>query len=258
MGKQEAALTLIGGPTVLIELNGMRLLTDPTFDPPQSYQSGSVTLSKLSPPAIAADAVGQIDAVLLSHDQHFDNLDYGGRSLLGKVAAILTTQSGAKRLGGQARGLAAWETTRLESQGSAGIFITATAARHGPPGIEPLLGEVTGFALGLEEPGDAIYITGDTVWYEGVSEVARRFSPRLVLIFAGAARPRGSFHVTMDSNDAIETAHAFAQARIGAAHTEGWGHFTESQDDLERSFATLGLSGRLQRLAAGRRVSFDL
>jgi len=27
-------LTLIGGPTVLIEYGGYRLLTDPTFDPP--------------------------------------------------------------------------------------------------------------------------------------------------------------------------------------------------------------------------------
>jgi hypothetical protein len=42
------------------------------------------------------------------------------------------------------------------------------------------------------EPGDAVYLTGDTVFYEGVVEVARRFRPQLVVIFAGAARTRGS------------------------------------------------------------------
>jgi L-ascorbate metabolism protein UlaG (beta-lactamase superfamily) len=37
----EVGLTHIGGPTVLIELEGWRLLTDPTFDPPgRSYRFG--------------------------------------------------------------------------------------------------------------------------------------------------------------------------------------------------------------------------
>jgi hypothetical protein len=52
------------------------------------------------------------------------------------------------------------------------------------------------------------------VWYSGVAEVAKRFPPRLVIVSAGAAKPRGPFHVTMDNNDAIETAHAFPQARM--------------------------------------------
>jgi hypothetical protein len=47
------------------------------------------------------------------------------------------------------------------------------------PGIEPIAGEAAGFVLGISEPGDAIYITGDTVWYESVAEVARRFRPAL-------------------------------------------------------------------------------
>jgi L-ascorbate metabolism protein UlaG (beta-lactamase superfamily) len=36
----ETTLTLIGGSTVLIELDGVRLVTDPTFDPPGDYQGG--------------------------------------------------------------------------------------------------------------------------------------------------------------------------------------------------------------------------
>lgn len=120
------------------------------------------------------------------------------------------------------------------------------------PGIEPIAGEVTGFVLGISEPGDAICITGDTVWYEGVAEVARRFRPCLVILFAGSARPRGPFHVTMDNNDAIETAHAFSNAKIVALHNEGWAHFTVSQADVVRAFGTLGLASRLQTLERGR------
>jgi hypothetical protein len=46
-----------------------------------------------------------------------------------------------------------------------------------------------------------IYLTGDTVFYDGVAEVARRFHPELVVIFAGAARTRGPFNLTMNTND---------------------------------------------------------
>jgi L-ascorbate metabolism protein UlaG (beta-lactamase superfamily) len=78
MDSAKTTLTLIGGPTVLIELDGLRLLTDPTFDPPGDYQGG-VLLKKTAGPALSAEQVGSVDAVLLSHDQHFDNLDHGGR-----------------------------------------------------------------------------------------------------------------------------------------------------------------------------------
>ena len=101
-----ARITHIGGPTVLIEVGGWRLLTDPTFDAPgRSYRFGWGTGSrKLAGPAIAADALGPIDAVLLTHDHHDDNLDPAGRALLPSAGAVITTASGAKRLGGGAPG----------------------------------------------------------------------------------------------------------------------------------------------------------
>jgi hypothetical protein len=91
----------------------------------------------------------------------------------------------------------------------------------GPAGIEPISGDVIGFALAIAAPGDAIYATGDTAWYEGVAAVARSMRPRQVVIFAGSAKPRGPFHVTMDNNDAIETAAAFPDAQIAAVHNHG-------------------------------------
>lgn len=251
-------LTLIGGPTVLIDIAGVRLLTDPTFDPPGSYRSGSVTLEKRTGPALAAQALGRIDAVLLSHDQHADNLDHAGRALLDAVPAVLTTCVGAGRLGGAARGLAPWQTVEIAGAGGARLSITATPARHGPVGIEPIAGDVTGFLIGVEAPGDAIYVTGDTVWYDGVAEVARRYRPRLVILFAGSARTRGAFHLTMDANDAIETAHAFPDARIVPVHTDGWAHFTESTAELAGAFTALGLGGRLQALEAGTATRLEL
>lgn len=257
MADRQLTLTLIGGPTVLLEIAGFRLVTDPTFDPPGTYDSAGIRLEKKRGPALAADAVGSVDAVLLSHDQHLDNLDRAGRAFLAAAGTTFTTRSGAQRLGGNARGLAPFETAHLEARGRA-LSVTATPARHGPPGIEPMSGEVVGFVLGLDAPGDAVYVTGDTVWYEGVAEVARRFAPRLAIVFAGGARPRGPFHVTMDNNDLLETARAFPQACIVAVHNDGWAHFTETQADAAAAFTTFGVAARLQLLELGKPAHLSL
>ena len=89
-GVKDVRLTHIGGPTVLIEVGGWRLLTDPTFDPPgRRYSFGWGTASrKLAGPAIAAADLPPIDAVLLSHDHHGDNLDDAGRALLPSAGVV--------------------------------------------------------------------------------------------------------------------------------------------------------------------------
>ncbi|HYS86605.1 MAG TPA: MBL fold metallo-hydrolase [Bradyrhizobium sp.] len=244
-------ITLIGGPTALIEVDGFRLLTDPTFDAPGAYQLPHVTLEKLSGPALGAEAIGEVDAVLLSHDQHADNLDHSGKAFLAKAKRVLTTVAGAKRLGGHAEGLMPWATTELDGKDGRSLTITATPARHGPAGIEPLSGDVIGFVLTSKDKSPPIYISGDTVWYDGVAEVARRFKAGVVLPFAGAAQTRGPFHLTMDTNDTIETARAFPDAVIVPLHTDGWAHFRQNAKDLRASFDTLGFGSRLKILEPG-------
>ena len=97
-----------------------RLLTDPTFDPPgRRYRFGWGTASrKLAGPAIAADELGPIDAVLLTHDHHDDNLDPAGRALLPSAGAVVTTVVRRPSAWAAARAACApWETTRLERPG---------------------------------------------------------------------------------------------------------------------------------------------
>jgi hypothetical protein len=190
---------------------------------------------------------------LLSHDQHADNLDHSGKDFLTQAARVLTTVAGAKRLGHHAEGLAPWTAIELTGkEDGRTLTITATPARHGPAGIEPLSGDVIGFVLTSAKPGSRpIYISGDTVWYDGVAEVARRFRAGVVLPFAGAAQTRGPFHLTMDTNDTIETARAFPDAVIVPLHSDGWAHFRQSSGDLRSSFDTLGFGARLKLLEPG-------
>jgi L-ascorbate metabolism protein UlaG (beta-lactamase superfamily) len=247
-GSEQLRLTYIGGPTALLEVGGLRLLTDPTFDPGgEEYKTSVYTLRKITGPALAPESLGRIDAVLLSHDHHFDNLDKTGRLLLKSAATVLTTQAGAERLGAPAIGLAPWQSVDLPTRDGRVLRVTGTPTRHGPVGGDR--GPVTGFVLvWAESVESAIYISGDTVWCEGVEEVARRFPVKVAVLFMGAARVRevGPAHLTFTASEAIKAAHAFADATIIPLHYEGWAHFSESRKQIEDAFKSAGLEQRLQ------------
>jgi L-ascorbate metabolism protein UlaG (beta-lactamase superfamily) len=235
----------LGGPTIILEIGGLRLMTDPTLDPAgETFMiNDKPAYSKTQGPAITD--IGKIDAVLLSHDQHGDNLDHAGREFLRSVSKTFTTRIGAERLQGNAVGLSPWESISLNNE----VTITSTPARHGPAGSEHITGDVTGFIVATKEM--QVYLTGDTVFYDGIKEVAQKFKPKYVFIFAGAAKPRGPFNVTMGTNDAIDTAFAFPSAIIIPVHFEGWTHYTETGEMLRQSFSALGIAGRLNILKPG-------
>ena len=76
----EVRIIYIGGPTVLLTIGSLHLLSDPTFEPTgYRYPSGETEVVKTTTPALALATLPAIDAVLLSHDQHKDNLDPAGR-----------------------------------------------------------------------------------------------------------------------------------------------------------------------------------
>ncbi len=238
---KDVRITHIGGPTVLIEVGGWRLLTDPTFDPAGGkYSFGWGTGSrKLAGPAIAAADLAPIDAVLLSHDHHDDNLDAAGRALLPSAGVVVTTAAGAKRLGGDARGLEPWATTRLEAPARPSIEITATPCRHGPPLSRPIVGDVIGFALrwDAQEHG-VLWISGDTVLYGGVRQVAERLQIDTALLHLGGVRfpVSGPARYTMTAKEAVELCRISDARTVIPIHYEGWKHFRQGQAAIEREF----------------------
>jgi len=248
MISEEIVIKYISGATALFEVAGLRFLTDPAFDPKDTiYDTGLYVLHKLSNPAISTENLGKIDFVLLSHDHHFDNLDRSGRQFLSTVDKVYTTVAGAERLGDNATGLKNWETIEIPTTDNRILQITGTPCRHGP--VDGDRGPVTGFVLSFKGgPEGAVYITGDTVWYEGVEEVGKRFDIKTVVLFMGAAVVKnvGSAHLTMTIDEAITAAKFFSKAVIVPLHFEGWEHFTESKSEIEKGFSAAGLSGRLK------------
>lgn len=240
-------ITHVGGPTALIEVGGWRLLTDPTFDPPgRRYAFGWGTSSvKRSGPAVTD--VGAIDAVLLSHDHHADNLDDAGRALLPAAGAVITTEPGAARLGGDARGLAPWATTWLSAPGRVSIEVTATPCRHGPPLSRPVAGAVIGFALRWDgQRHGVLWISGDTVLYRGIRDVARRLDVGVAVLHLGAVRfpITGPVHYSLTAREAAEVIRLVRPTTVVPVHYEGWSHFSQGRAEVERELGTSGHSVR--------------
>ena len=232
-------ITHVGGPTALIEIDGWRLLTDPTFDPPgRTYSFGWGSFSrKLAGPAVSAAELGAVDAILLSHDHHADNLDPAGRALLPSAGVVVTTASGARRLGGRARGLLPWQTTRLEKAGRPAIDVIATPCRHGPRPLKRLFGDVIGFAL--RSDGRTLWISGDTVLYDGVRSVADRLAVDTAIVHLGGVRfhVTGPLRYTLTAREAIELCRLIRPRTVIPIHYEGWSHFREDRAATERELA---------------------
>jgi L-ascorbate metabolism protein UlaG (beta-lactamase superfamily) len=240
-----------GGPTALFEYGGLRFLTDPTFDDPGDYPSPGATLTKTAPSTTAPAHLGTVDVVLLSHDEHADNLDNSGRALLADVPLTLTTPGGGKRLGEGAKGLADWESIELDRPGGGTVTVTGVPAIHGPgprEEVEPFTGQVVGFVLTGEDL-PTVYVSGDNASLDAVKEIAERFAPvDTAVLFAGAPRFPMLFDgglLVLDSAQAAEATRILGARHVVPVHHDSWAHFTEDRGELESAFTAAGLADRL-------------
>jgi L-ascorbate metabolism protein UlaG (beta-lactamase superfamily) len=253
-------LLLVGGPTALIEYGGLRLLTDPTFDPPGDHpRPGTpVVLHKLTGPAVPASELEAIDAVLISHDHHADNLDPAGREFLPRARRVLTTDAGAERLDVDAQGMKPGETVELERPAGGVVEVTAVPADHGPPEVAPKNGPVIGFVLrGTGLP--TTYVSGDNASVDVVRVIVDEQAPidSAVLFCGGAEVPERwgeGAYLTLTPDTAVAAARLLGDAPIVPIHQEGCAHFSFGPEELRRAFEEAGLEGRLRTVAPGEQV----
>jgi L-ascorbate metabolism protein UlaG (beta-lactamase superfamily) len=237
-----------GGPTATFALGGLTFMTDPTFDGPGDYPIGNRTLTKTAAPAGNPTDAGPVDAVLLSHDQHPDNLDTSGREFAVTVPMVLCTPTTAQRLGPPAHALSTWESIDLARRDGAGdVRVTAVPAQHGPDGTEHLTGPVTGFVLqGAGLP--TVYVSGDNASLPVVQEIADRFPAiDIAILFGGAARTPllGDANLTLDAAGMVEATRILRVPTVVPIHVDSWAHFTEGIADVRAAFTTAGLADAL-------------
>uniref|UniRef100_K3WVU2 Metallo-beta-lactamase domain-containing protein n=1 Tax=Globisporangium ultimum (strain ATCC 200006 / CBS 805.95 / DAOM BR144) TaxID=431595 RepID=K3WVU2_GLOUD len=240
----KVTVTLIGTATAIINIDGVNFLTDPAFDPANiEYDTGILVLKKSDDVALKLEDLPPIDAILLSHEDHYDNLDTLGRTLL-NGRHILTTMDGAKNLAPRpgVRGLQPWESVPLELAGKS-FKITATPCQHFPGG------ECIGFVIespsfGTSESGlpNVVFFSGDTVYTTELSEGLRqRFHVKLAIMNLGAAivpvPGKEPMLITMDGKEGAQLVREIGAELMAPMHFDSWGHFTEHGDALRRVLA---------------------
>jgi L-ascorbate metabolism protein UlaG (beta-lactamase superfamily) len=255
------AISVLGGPTTVIDIAGLRMVIDPTFDPPgqQGY------LTKTASPAVASAALGDVDVVLVSHDEHPDNLDAEGRRLALAAPLLLTHPRAARRLGPKAHDLEPWQSIELPGGGGAGsLTVQAVPAVHGPAdGQRNETGhvncEVTGFVLsGPDVP--TVYLSGDNASIGAVKAIVEHVGAvDIAVIFAGAARvatkERGR-PLTFTGQRAAAAAELLGAKSVIPAHVDGWAHFSEGRDDFAAAFEEAGLGHVIAVAPNGHWISF--
>ena len=97
-----------------------------------------------------------------------------------------------------------------------------------------------GFALRWngQEHG-VLWISGDTVLYDGVRRVAERFQVNIALLHLGGVQfpITGPARYTMTAKDAVELCGLIRPSTAIPIHYEGWKHFKEGRDAIEGELA---------------------
>ena len=184
---QRLQVTWLGHSTALIEIDGLRLLTDPVLGTRASPLPFAGP-KRFTPPALAVDQLPPIDAVILSHD-HFDHLDRGTiRALADRVGRFYTTLGVGRRL--IAWGVDAGRVTELDwwQEASFGpLTLAATPAQHfSGRGLRD--GNSTLWASWVVVgSAERLFFSGDTGMHAGFAEIGERYGPfDLTLIECGA------------------------------------------------------------------------
>jgi L-ascorbate metabolism protein UlaG (beta-lactamase superfamily) len=266
--KMQIEITYIDTACVLIDINGFRIITDPALDSKTGFLPKLVgkpfIFSKKTMSPLSEELTNPIDLALVSHDHHRDNLDESGKKLLKTIPTILSTKGAEKRLKGlKVKGLAPWESYNIQTALVKGLKVTAVPAQH--TNIKRLLyavGHVIGFVIEWDDSQNgALYISGDTVLFDGINKIAEKFKIHTAILHLGAgAFPylKPSLRVTMNAAEAIEAAKIIGAKKIIPIHYEGWWHFKEPVEKMQTELNQSAIADKIIWLKRGVRQKITL
>ncbi|HKT34354.1 MAG TPA: MBL fold metallo-hydrolase [Nitrospira sp.] len=258
------SVQFIGNATVLIRYGGITILTDPTFIHRHEQVSIGYGMqsTRLVDPAMDIRDLPPLDLIVLSHF-HGDHFDQVAERELAKSIPIITNGEAAKELLRRgfryAQPIETWSFVSVE-KGDLRLRVTSMPGRHGPPLSDWIMPEVMGSMLEFEPAGGApfcIYITGDTLAFDGLDEIPRRYREiDLALLHLGGTRVFGIL-VTMDAKQGVEVMNLIRPARAIPIHFNDYDVFTSPLADFEKGVQAAGFQDRVHYLAHGGTYAFQ-
>jgi L-ascorbate metabolism protein UlaG (beta-lactamase superfamily) len=256
----------VGTATVLLRYAGFIILTDPNF----LHQGEHVHLhygirsARRTNPAMEIEDLPPIDLVVLSH-MHEDHFDRVVEQKLDKNLPIVTTPHAADHL--QKKGFKAtqaletWETLTVV-KGDSLLRISSMPGRHGPGVINALLPPVMGSMLEFQNHAQQtifrLYITGDTLVYEQLKEIPKRYPDiDLALLHLGGTKVFGIL-LTMDARQGVQAVQIIAPHTAIPIHYNDYTVFKSPLEDFMKAIAAAGLEHKIRYLSHGQTYKFSV
>jgi len=239
----------IRNATLRLDYAGKRFLIDPLLAEQGAYPGFAGTAnSHLANPLVGlpvpVEQLLDVDAIVLTH-LHPDHWDEAARKLVPRGLPVFAQDepdASALRADG-------FEDVRLIDDAEfGGIAMHRTGGQHGSDQVMAVIGGRMGEVSGVvfshpDEP--TLYVAGDTVWNQQVSDALAAWRPDVVVLNCGDAQVPGLGKIIMDQHDLALVAQAAPQALIVASHLEAVNHCVLSRAELRRFVDEQGLRGRV-------------
>lgn len=256
----------VGTATVILRYAGFTLLTDPNFlhAGDHAHLGYGLTAKRLTNPAIDIEQLPPLDFCVLSH-YHGDHFDEVAEAKLRKDLPIVTTGHAASKL--KDRGFTAltaldtWDSATVR-KGSASVRIISMPGRHGPPIVEKFLPTVMGSMLEFQPTPDRtalrLYITGDTILFDDLHEIPRRYPEiDLALFHLGGTKILGLL-LTMDAEQGVEAIRIINPREVVPIHYNDYEVFKSPLEDFKKAVAAAGFENRVRYLSHGETYHFQV
>ena len=221
-------LTLVRHATLLLEIEGRRVLVEPMLDEAGAREpvegSPRPRRNPLVPlPFPAEEVVRGLDGVIVTH-LHQDHFDETGARLVPRDVPVFCQPEDEERLRGYGLDVRPVED-ELDWDG---LRIARTGGRHGADeDVARALAPVSGFVLG------GLYIVGDTVWCREVEEALERHRPRVAVVNASGARFLESGPLVMTAAEVREV--VARVPKVVVVHLEAINHCLESRAEIREA-----------------------
>jgi L-ascorbate metabolism protein UlaG (beta-lactamase superfamily) len=260
------SIFFVGTATVILRYAGFTILTDPNFlhAGDHVHLGYGLTAERLTNPAMEIDDLPPLDFVVLSH-YHGDHFDRIAEERLRKDVPILTTGHAAGELKDKGFtepvALDTWDSVTVE-KGGARVRVTSMPGRHGPPIVEKFLPPVMGSMLEFE-PGEGktalrLYITGDTLVFDELNEIPKRYpSIDIALFHLGGTQIMGIL-LTMDADQGVEAIRIINPREVIPIHYNDYEVFKSPLEDFRKAVEAAGFADRVRYLSHGETYNFEV
>lgn len=250
------SITFINHATVLIQLDGVNILTDPTYN-----RSVGFIAPRMQKPGIPIDELPPIHLILISHND-YDHLSIRTlRKLRRRLQCPVILPVGDGRFIIKAGFEEVIEMGWWESKNVGGITVHAVPAKHKSNRAPFQRNKQLCSGYVMERHGAGIYFAGDTAYGEHFKQIASRHSIRVALLPIGAYKPHDWFReIHLNPHTAMQ---AFIDLKADLLVPIHWGTFKISDEPLREPPILLmeeakkfGVGDKVRVLKNGDTVSF--